>query len=303
MSSAPNSPRPEISAELLRTSPEIGTLLERALAEDIGGGDVTTEATVPGPCPARGAFLAKQDLMVCGMPLLERLYQLADPEIVFRPRVRDGARVGPSLLAVVEGDARVLLRTERVALNFLQRLCGIATFTDNFTDELAGTEARLRDTRKTTPGLRLLEKYAVKVGGGVNHRIGLYDEILIKENHAQLAGGVSAAVTKARQKYGNRFPLQVEVRNQEELREALAPLSAGLEAGPDSILLDNMTPEQVRACVEITAGRLPLEVSGGLTRENARAYAQTGVNYLSVGALTHSAPAVDISFDLAPRAS
>ncbi len=296
MSTAPNSPRPEISAELLRTSPEIGELLERALAEDIGGGDVTTEATIPGPCPARGAFLAKQDLMVCGTPLLERLYHLADPEIVFRPRVRDGARISPSLMAVVEGDARVLLRTERVALNFLQRLCGIATFTDNFTDELSGTEARLRDTRKTTPGLRLLEKYAVKVGGGVNHRIGLYDEILIKENHAQLAGGVGAAVTKARQKFGNRFPLQVEVRNEAELREAL-------EAGPDSILLDNMTPEQVRACVKIVAGRLPLEVSGGLTRENARAYAQTGVNYLSVGALTHSAPAVDISFDLALRAS
>jgi nicotinate-nucleotide pyrophosphorylase (carboxylating) len=296
MSAAPNSPGTGISEELLRTSPEIGTLLERALAEDIGGGDVTTEATVPDTCPARGAFLAKQELLVCGTPLLERLYQLADPEIVFRPRVRDGARIGPSLLAVVEGDARVLLRTERVALNFLQRLCGIATFTDNFTDELAGTEARLRDTRKTTPGLRLLEKYAVKVGGGVNHRIGLYDEILIKENHAQLAGGVGAAVAKARQKFGNRYPLQVEVRNEEELR-------AVLDAGPDSILLDNMTAEQVRACVEITAGRLPLEVSGGLTRENARAYAQTGVNYLSVGALTHSAPAVDISFDLAPRAS
>lgn len=284
----------EISADLLLTSPEVGELIDRALQEDIGSGDITTEAVLPETRPAQGAFLAKQELMVCGMPVLERLYRQVDAEIVFRPRVRDGARVGPSLLAVVEGDARTLLRVERVALNFLQRMCGIATFTDHFTDELSGTKARLRDTRKTTPGLRLLEKYAVKVGGGVNHRLGLYDAVLIKENHIELAGGVREAIRRARTKHGQKFPLQVEVRNEEELQQAL-------EAGPDSLLLDNMTPEQTKACVEIVAGKIPVEASGGLTRENARAYAQAGVDYLAVGALTHSAPAADISFDLAPR--
>ena len=284
----------EITADLLLTSPEVGKLIDRALQEDIGSGDITTEAVLPETRPAQGAFLAKQELMVCGMPVLERLYRQVDAEIVFRPRVRDGARVGPSLLAVVEGDVRTLLRVERVALNFLQRMCGIATFTDHFTDELSGTKARLRDTRKTTPGLRLLEKYAVKVGGGVNHRLGLYDAVLIKENHIELAGGVREAIRRARTKHGQKFPLQVEVRNEEELQQAL-------EAGPDSLLLDNMTPEQTKACVEIVAGKIPVEASGGLTRENARAYAQAGVDYLAVGALTHSAPAADISFDLAPR--
>ena len=283
-----------VTAGQILESKEIGELLARALEEDIGAGDLTTEAVLIEARPARGAFLSKQELVVCGIPLLERLYSLAGSGVEFRPRVRDGARVGPSLLAVVDGDARILLRTERVALNFLQHLSGIATFTDRFTDELAGTKTKLRDTRKTTPGLRLLEKYAVVVGGGVNHRMGLYDAVLIKENHAHLAGGVGEAIRRARAMYGDKFHIQVEVRDEKELREALA-------VGPDSLLLDNMTPEQAKACVEIVAGKLPVEVSGGITLETARAYAETGADFLSVGALTHSAPAADISFDLVPR--
>ena len=284
----------ELTADFLLHSSEIGEIIDRALAEDIGAGDITTDAVLPAPAAARGAFLAKQDLLVCGMPVVERLYRQADPQIIFRPRVRDGARVGPSLLAVVEGDARILLRAERAALNFLQHLSGIATFTDRFTDELAGTKAKLRDTRKTTPGLRLLEKYAVRIGGGTNHRLGLYDAVLIKENHAQLAGGIGSAVRRAREKHAAEFHIQVEVRNEGELREALAE-------NPDSVLLDNMTPEQVKACVAMVAGRVPVEVSGGVRRENARAYAEAGADFISVGALTHSAPAVDISFDLQPH--
>ena len=283
-----------IGREQIQQSEEIGDLITRVLSEDIGSGDVTTAPVLPKTIAAQGAFLAKQELMVCGIPLLERFYREVDLDIIFRPRVRDGARVGPALLAVVEGDAQTLLQVERTALNFFQRMCGIATLTDRFTDELTGTKARLRDTRKTTPGLRLLEKYAVAVGGGVNHRMGLYDAVLIKENHSDLAGGAGEAVRRARAAHGDSLHIQVEVRNDAELREALA-------AAPDSVLLDNMTPEQAAACVAIVAGSVPVEVSGGITLENARAYAETGADFLAVGALTHSAPAADISFDLAPK--
>ena len=294
MSPPDNSTRLAIAREQIQQSQEIGDLITRALSEDIGSGDVTTAPVLPETIAAQGAFLAKQELMVCGVPFLERLYREVDLDIVFRPRVRDGARVGPSLLAIVEGDAQTLLQVERTALNFFQRMCGIATLTDRFTDELTGTKAKLRDTRKTTPGLRLLEKYSVAVGGGVNHRMGLYDAVLIKENHSDLAGGAGEAVRRARAVHGDSLHIQVEVRNEEELRDALA-------AAPDSVLLDNMTPEQVAACITIIAGAVPVEVSGGITLANARAYAETGADYLAVGALTHSAAAADISFDLVEK--
>jgi len=282
-------------------SPEINAWLERALAEDLGSGDLTTDAVLPEAVPASGTFVARQPLVAAGLPLVARLYALLDPELRFEARAEEGALVGQGILAEVTGDARPLLRGERVALNFLQRLCGIATLTRRFVAQLEGTKARIRDTRKTTPGLRQLEKYAVRLGGGLNHRFGLFDAVLIKENHAEMAGGVAEAVRRARKKYAQQFHLQVEVRDHAELR-------AALETAPDSILLDNMTPAEVAAAVQTVAGRLPrqgrglpLEASGGITLENVRAYAEAGVDFISVGALTHSAPAADISFELLPQ--
>ncbi len=274
-------------------SPEVTALLKRALAEDIGGGDLTTEGVLPEPVQAVGTFLANESLAVAGLPLVARLYELLDPKLCFAARVEEGTLAHRGTLAEIRGDARPLLRGERVALNFLQRLSGIATLTRRFVHRLEGTRTRLRDTRKTTPGLRLLEKYAVRVGGGTNHRFGLFDGILIKENHAQLAGGVGEAVRRARRRYARQHHIQVEVRDEAELKEALA-------AGADSLLLDNMSVEQVKAAVSSVAGRVLLEVSGGVTLETIRAYAECGVDYISVGALTHSAVAADISFDLQP---
>ena len=294
MSIAPNTPAGlNTAATLDWHSPEITALLERALAEDIGAGDLTTDGVLPERVEAQGTFLAKEALVIAGLPLVERLYELLDPGLRFHALVEEGAQVSRGPVAEVSGDARALLRGERVALNFLQRLSGMATLTRRFTLRLRGTKAKLRDTRKTTPGLRLLEKYAVRLGGGTNHRFGLFDAILIKENHAQLAGGVEEAVRRSREKHGRSYPVQVEVRDQAELQQALA-------AGADALLLDNMSVEQVDLAVKTVAGRLPLEVSGGINLENVRAYAECGVDYISVGALTHSAPAADISFDLVP---
>lgn len=274
--------------------PDITALLEGALAEDIGSGDLTTDAVVPEPVPAQGTFQAKETIVVAGLPLVARLYELLDPALRFEARAKEGLPVKRGILAEVAGDARPLLRGERVALNFLQRLCGIATLTRRFVAQLEGTKARIRDTRKTTPGLRALEKYAVRLGGGANHRFGLFDAVLIKENHAEMAGGVAEAVRRARDKSGEQFHIQVEVRDAAELSDALA-------TGPDSLLLDNMTPDAVARAVQNVAGRLPVEASGGITLENVRAYAEAGVDFISVGALTHSAPAADISFELLPR--
>jgi len=271
----------------------ITEILERALAEDVGAGDLTTEATVPEGLEATGSFLAKGALVVAGLPLVERLYEMLDPAIRFQPLAADGGLVARGALAEVRGDARVLLRAERTALNFLQRLSGIATATRRFVLRLEGTHARLLDTRKTTPGLRILERYAVRAGGGTNHRFGLYDAVLIKENHAQLAGGVAEAVRRARERYGASQKIEVEVRDDAEVRQ-------GLEAGADVLLLDNMTPDEVRHCLRLIQGRAVVEVSGGVTLENIRDYAEAGVDFISVGALTHSAPATDISFDLQP---
>jgi nicotinate-nucleotide pyrophosphorylase (carboxylating) len=259
-------------------SAEITALLEGALAEDIGWGDITTDAVVPDPVPAQGTFQAKESIVVAGLPLVARLYELLDPALRFEARADEGALVGRGIVAEVDGDARMLLCGERVALNFLQRLCGIATLTRRFVTQLEGTKACIRDTRKTTPGLRALEKYAVRMGGGANHRFGLFDAVLIKENHVE------------------KFHIQVEVRDAAELSDALA-------AGPDSLLLDNMTPDDVARAVRTVAGRLPVEASGGITLENIRAYAEAGVDFISVGALTHSAPAADISFELLPRSA
>lgn len=277
-------------------APEITAILERALGEDIGPGDLTTDSVLPEPVEAQGIFMANEALVVAGLPLVERLYELLDPALRFRARVAEGAQASRGPLAEASGDARALLRGERVALNFLQRLSGIATLTRRFVIRLQGTKTKIRDTRKTTPGLRVLERYAVRVGGGTNHRFGLFDAVLIKENHAQLAGGVGEAVRHAREKYARTQLIQVEVRDEAEVRQAL-------QAGADALLLDNMSVDQVELAVGIVGGRVPVEASGGIQLENARAYAECGVGYISVGALTHSAPAADISFDLVPAGS
>jgi len=265
---------------------EVEELIREALEEDIGAGDITSAACVPADRSASGRFVAKQECVLAGLDLLPVIYEL-QPEIFFP----NGSRVGAgSVIARISGPARRLLERERVALNFIQRLSGIATLTRRFVDAVEGTGVTILDTRKTTPGLRKLEKQAVAAGGGRNHRLGLYDAILIKENHVAAAGGIRAAVAAANR---GPHPVEVEVRNLEELDEAL-------EAGAARLLLDNMTPEQVRACVQRVrerGGTLPeVEVSGGITLANVRQYALAGPDFISVGALTHSAPAADISF-------
>jgi nicotinate-nucleotide pyrophosphorylase (carboxylating) len=285
------SPLPVLSTVVLRA------LVERALEEDLGSGDITTRLTLPEGQQARGAFTAKEDLVVAGLPVAAEVFQVLDASSRYEPAVEEGSEVeAGTKLAAVEGSAAALLAGERVALNFLQRLCGIATMTRQLKSALAGLPVALLDTRKTTPGLRTLEKYAVRVGGGENHRLRLDDGILIKNNHLRLAGGVRAAVERAlrlRPTLAPQLPIEVEVRRLAELQEAL-------DVGAEAALLDNMTAEEVRECVKATAGRARLEVSGGINAANIRAYAETGVNAISVGALTHSAPAADINFLIEP---
>jgi nicotinate-nucleotide pyrophosphorylase (carboxylating) len=279
------------------SSDDLRALVSRALAEDLGRGDFTSQLTIPEDLKAIGVFTAKQNLAVAGLPVAQEVFRALDREIKFNPLVEEAALVPTRTpLAQVTGSARTLLSGERVSLNFLQRLCGIAALTRRYHDQLEGLTVQLLDTRKTTPGLRALEKYAVRMGGGTNHRLRLDDGILIKNNHLSLGGGIRAAVERAR---AGRpalkidLPIEVEVRSLAELHEAIA-------AGADSVLLDNMTPEQVRTCVNAAADRVRLEVSGGVNLQNIRAYAETGVDCISVGALTHSAPAADINFLIQP---
>lgn len=277
-------------------SPEILDLIHRALDEDIGTGDSASAAIVAGDARAAGEILAKQDLVLAGLPMAERIWRSLDPSLRFEGRHADGDRVSSgSVVARLRGQARALLAGERVALNFLQHLSGIATFTRQLVLAIAAipqSRTRVRDTRKTIPGLRQLEKYAVRLGGGESHRFGLFDAILIKENHIALAGSLRRAIKLAREK-SPHLPLEVEVRSEAELDEAIA-------AGAPLVLLDNMAPEQVHACVLRARGRVKIEVSGGIREENIRAYAEAGADYVAVGALTHSAPAADLSFQIIP---
>jgi nicotinate-nucleotide pyrophosphorylase (carboxylating) len=270
----------------------IPELVARALAEDVGAGDVTTEATVPERARARALIIQKAPGVVFGLePAIETLRAL-DPGIEIEPLTAEGQwrDQGPVLRA--EGSARGILTAERTALNFLQRLSGVATMTARCVQAVGGTGAKILDTRKTTPGLRALEKAAVAAGGGTNHRAGLYDAVLIKENHSAIAGGVGKAVRKARDRWP-QLPLAVECRTLAEVDEAL-------EAGAPWILLDNMSVDQLRAAVRRVAGRAQLEASGGVTLSTLREIAGTGVQFISVGALTHSAPALDLSLLLEP---
>lgn len=268
------------------------TLIELALREDLGqAGDVTSLATIGAAEKLRARITAKQSGVVAGLAMVVGTYAQVDASIRYFGEATDGSFIQPgTVVCELEGSARSILSGERTALNFLQRLSGVATLTRQFVDAVAGTNTAILDTRKTTPGWRLLEKYAVQAGGGVNHRIGLYDAVLIKDNHIAAAGGVTAAVQAVR-RYAPATGLDVvvEVENFDQLDEVLAL------PGITRILLDNMSLKQMQAAVERVAGRVPLEASGNMSLERVRAVAGTGVNFISVGALTHSAPAFDFS--------
>ena len=269
------------------TAPDLAQTVATALAEDLGSGDVTTAATVPPEARARGLITQKAPGVVFGLDAAEQTFRALDPEASLRRLVGEGEWRERGPVLEIEGRAAALLSAERTALNFLQRLSGVATLAARCVQAIDGTGARILDTRKTTPGLRALEKAAVAAGGATNHRAGLYDAILIKENHATIAGGVAAAVRLAREREPD-LPLEVEARNLDEVDEALA-------AGAPRILLDNMDPDQLRAAVAHVGGRAEIEASGGVTLQTLRAVASTGVDFVSVGAITHSAPALDLS--------
>jgi len=274
-------------------SEQVRRTVRAALDEDSRGRDVTTEAVVPADARARGVLVAKQELVVAGLDVARAAFVALDPSVKWQSEGRDGDRFFPgTLLASVEGGARGLLTAERIALNFLQRLSGVATLTRRFVDAVEGTGARIRDTRKTTPLLRPLEKYAVEVGGGVPHRSGLDSGVLVKDNHVRLAGSVRQATLRAVAGAGG-LPVEVEVERIDQIEEALG-------AGAQLLLLDNFTPDDVRTAVAAIRRRVPVEVSGGVRLDSVRAYAEAGPEYIAVGALTHSAPAVDISLEVEP---
>ncbi len=275
-------------------------LLRSFLSEDIGAGDITTETTVPAAQRARGELVAKAPLVLAGIDLFAEVFRLLDDSAKSEIAFHDGDELSPGQIpARVHAHARALLTGERVALNLLQRLSGVATFTRRYVRAVEGTGAEILHTRKTTPGLRALEKYAVLVGGGRNHRKDLGEAVLIKENHIRLAGGVSAALEAAKTAEGRVAWIEIEVTNLDELRAALA-------FPPDVILLDNMRPSLVRQAVELVRAhaspkKIRTEASGGITLGNVREFGEAGVDWISVGALTHSAPAVDLSFEIEPE--
>lgn len=264
-------------------------LIEQALLEDIHTGDITTQAVVPEPRPASARLIAKEPLVLAGLFIAERVFLRLNSAVIFNAGREDGSSaVKGDILATVEGNAADLLMAERVALNLLQRMCGIATLTSQFVQAVSGTKARIVDTRKTTPGLREIEKYAVRVGGGINHRTGLYDGVLIKENHIAAAGGIAQAVSRARAYIPHTLKIEIETETPGQVEEALA-------AGADIIMLDNMDCATMRRCVAMISGRALVEASGGVNLETVRSIAETGVDIISVGALTHSPRAMDIS--------
>lgn len=267
----------------------IDRMIEQALQEDIHTGDITTKAVVPQRRPAEARLIAKEELVLSGIEVAGKVFGQLNPDIKFCPHFSDGQRVEKgAVIAAMQGDAADLLMGERVALNLLQRMCGIATLTSRFVAAVSGTKARIVDTRKTTPGLREIEKYSVRVGGGINHRTGLYDGVLIKENHIAAAGGVSEAISRARAYIPHTLKIEIET-------ETLAQVDEALAAGADIIMLDNMSLEDMRTAVLKIGGRALVEASGGVSLESVRAIAETGVDIISVGALTHSPRAMDIS--------
>ncbi len=270
----------------------IEKLIEEALFEDIGPGDITSEAVIPDEASSTADIIAKQDLVLAGVLIAREVFRKLDPWVQFTPLAHDGSRVqSGSIIAQVQGRTRMLLAGERVALNIMQHLSGIATTTSRFVDALKGSRAEILDTRKTLPGLRALEKYAVRMGGGRNHRFGLYDGILIKDNHIKAAGGIIKAMAGIRKKVHPLLKIEVEVKTLDEVREAMA-------AGATMILLDNMTPALMKQAVGIVGERVLVEASGNVTLDTVKAIAETGVDFISSGSLTHSAPAADISMKI-----
>ncbi|MCH7760326.1 carboxylating nicotinate-nucleotide diphosphorylase [candidate division TA06 bacterium] len=271
---------------------KVRPIVERALKEDIGSGDLTTKAIIPERAKGLALLTAKEDGVLAGVEVARLVFESVDGRLQYLPEMRDGDRLGyGKVIAQIRGSARSLLTGERVALNFLQRLSGVATLTAQYVEAVEGTRAKVLDTRKTTPGLRILEKYAVRIGGGENHRFGLYDQILIKENHIDSAGGIREAVESIKEKNGGVVFIEVEVNSLRGAKEALA-------AGVHRIMLDNMDLKSIQEVVNFVEGEVEIEVSGQVTLESIRKIAETGVDYISVGALTHSARAMDISLRL-----
>jgi nicotinate-nucleotide pyrophosphorylase (carboxylating) len=271
---------------------QITFLLRLALAEDLGTGDVTTAPIVPSTLSVEGKLVAKEEGIVAGLDIARLVFQLVDGRIDLISRVADGTRVRQRQpLADVEGPGAGILSAERVALNFVQRMSGIATLTGQFVEAVKGSKAVILDTRKTVPCLRALDKLAVRLGGGENHRFGLYDMVLVKDNHIAAAGSITEAIRRVRHGEGKHLPIEVEVKSMAELREALA-------LQPDRIMLDNMSLEEMRRAVALAAGQVELEASGNVTLDNVSAIAATGVDFISVGALTHSPRALDISLEI-----
>ena len=272
----------------------IADLIRLAFSEDIGDGDHTTLCCIPATEMGKSQLIVKEDGVLAGVEMAERIFHTFDPELKMTTFIHDGAEVKKGDIAfVVEGKVQSLLQTERLMLNVMQRMSGIATNTRRYVKALEGTKTRVLDTRKTTPGLRMIEKEAVKIGGGVNHRIGLFDMILLKDNHVDFAGGIDKAILRA-QEYckakGKALKIEIEVRNFDELQQVLDL------GGVDRIMFDNFTPEMTKKAVDLVAGRYETESSGGITFETLRDYAECGVDYISVGALTHSVKGLDMSF-------
>lgn len=278
----------------MKTNDElIDDLLTLAFAEDVGDGDVTTLSTIPADEMGKQRLIVKEEGILSGVEIARKVFEKFDPEMKMTVFVKDGSHVKPGDIAFeVEGSVRSLLQTERTMLNIMQRMSGIATITARYQERLKGLKTKVLDTRKTTPGMRILEKEAVKTGGGANHRMGLHDMILIKDNHVDFAGGIAKAVEAAK-KYcketGRDLKIEVEVRNTDEINEALA-------AGVDRIMLDNFTPARTREAVALINGRTEVESSGGITLDTLREYGECGVDFISVGALTHSVKGLDMSF-------
>lgn len=264
-------------------------IIKQAFDEDIGDGDVTTNCLIPESAILQGKFITKEPGIIAGLKIVEQTFVQLNDRIQFNQKISDGENVEKAVeIATIEGPGKAILSGERIALNFLQRMSGIATLTNQFVEKVKGTSTVILDTRKTVPGLRLLDKWAVKIGGGQNHRIGLYDMVLIKDNHITAAGGITQAVTQIRARDNCKIKIEVEVKNLNELREAF-------KLNVEQIMLDNMNLEEMKKAVSLTAGRIPLEASGNVTLDNVTSVAETGVDFISVGMLTHSVKALDIS--------
>ena len=269
-------------------------IIRRALEEDLGSGDLTTNATIDPDLKGRASLLARETLVLAGLPVFIKVFRMLSVEIISEDYFEDGQVVQEGKkICQITGPANAILKGERTALNFLQRMSGIATLTKTYVDKVGLQKVRLVDTRKTAPGLRLFDKYAVRLGGGFNHRVGLYDGVLIKDNHISAAGSITNAVDLAKRKVPHTIKVEVEVEDLEALEEAI-------QAGADVVLLDNMSPHRLKEAVRLSNGRVPLEASGGINLKNIEQIAKTGVDIISVGALTHSAKAVDISLEMIP---